>query len=170
MLLAKPPTYALIVNILVTLCNSPYLQVRDLSNNSLTARIPKFLIVMNGTLIILDLARNKLNGTIHTFPGLCSLRTLDLNGNSLQGKLPKYLANCGKLNNLDIGDNHIHDQFPCWLKNISTLGFLVLISNKLHGSIKCGGERVAWTHLQISDLVSNNFSGLQCHSLKLGRQ
>ncbi|RDX84879.1 Receptor-like protein 12, partial [Mucuna pruriens] len=148
-------------NIPESICNAPYLEVLDLSNNSFTGTIPKCLIAMNGTLSILDLGRNKLNGTIDTFSGLCSLRTLHLNGNSLQGKLPKYLANCAMMEILDIGDNQIHDQFPCWLKNISTLRVLILRSNKLHGSLKCGRTEAAsaWPHLQILDLASNYFGG-----------
>ncbi|KAG5071010.1 hypothetical protein JHK86_006221 [Glycine max] len=146
-------------NIPETICNAPYLQVLDLSNNSLTGTIPKCLIAMNGTLSILDLGRNKLSGTIDFLPGLCSLRTLHLNGNSLQGKLPKFLASCATMEILDIGHNRIHDHFPCWLKNISTLRILILQSNKLHGSLKCGGAKVVWPHLQIFDLASNNFGG-----------
>ncbi|KAK7349818.1 hypothetical protein VNO77_07537 [Canavalia gladiata] len=142
-----------------SICDATRLEVLDLSNNYLTGTIPKCLIAMNGTLSILDLGRNKLNGTIDTFPGLCSLRTLHLNGNSLQGKLPKYLANCGMLEILDIGDNQIHDKFPCWLKNISSLRVLILHSNKFYGSLKCGGTKVAWPHLQIFGLASNNFGG-----------
>ncbi|KHM99418.1 Receptor-like protein 12 [Glycine soja] len=123
-------------NIPETICNVPNLKVLDLSNNSLTGTIPKCLIAMNGTLSILDLGRNKLSGTIDFLPGLCSLRTLHLNGNSLQGKLPKFLASCATMEILDIGHNRIHDHFPCWLKNISTLRILILQSNKLHGSLK----------------------------------
>lgn len=146
-------------NIPETICNVPNLKVLDLSNNSLTGTIPKCLIAMNGTLSILDLGRNKLSGTIDFLPGLCSLRTLHLNGNSLQGKLPKFLASCATMEILDIGHNRVHDHFPCWLKNISTLRILILQSNKLHGSLKCGGAKVVWPHLQIFDLASNNFGG-----------
>ncbi|XP_027337247.1 receptor-like protein 7 [Abrus precatorius] len=146
-------------NIPESICNASNLQVLDLSLNSLTGTIPKCLIAMNGSLSILDLGRNKLNGTIDTFPGLCYLRTLHLNGNSIQGKLPKYLANCATLEILDIGDNQIHDQFPCWLKDISTLRVLILRSNNLHGNLKCVGTKVAWPQLQIFDLAYNNFGG-----------
>ncbi|RZC18940.1 Receptor-like protein 7 [Glycine soja] len=137
-------------NIPETICNVPNLKVLDLSNNSLTGTIPKCLIAMNGTLSILDLGRNKLSGTIDFLPGLCSLRTLHLNGNSLQGKLPKFLASCATMEILDIGHNRIHDHFPCWLKNISTLRILILQSNKLHGSLKCGGAKS--DHLQFEIL------------------
>ncbi|XP_020208408.1 receptor-like protein 33 [Cajanus cajan] len=146
-------------NIPESICNAPYLLVLDLSNNALTGTIPKCLIAMNGTLSILDLGWNKINGTIDTSPGKCSLRTLHLNGNSLQGKLPKYLANCAMMEILDIGDNQIHDRFPCWLQNISSLHVLILRSNKLYGSLKCGGTEVAWPYIQILDLASNNFGG-----------
>ncbi|KAK7390209.1 hypothetical protein VNO78_25508 [Psophocarpus tetragonolobus] len=146
-------------NIPESICSAPNLEVLDLSNNSLTGTIPKCLIAMNGTLSVLDLGRNKLNGTIDFLPGSCSLRTLHLNGNALQGKLPKYLASCTMLEILDVGENQLHGHFPCWLKNISTVRILILRSNELHGSLICGGTKVLWPHLQIFDLASNNFGG-----------
>ncbi|XP_014511797.1 receptor-like protein 12 [Vigna radiata var. radiata] len=142
-----------------SICDAPNLRVLDLSNNSLTGTIPKCLIAMNGTISILDLGRNKLSGTIDTCPGLCSLRTLHLNGNSLHGKLPKYLANCAMMEILDIGDNQIHDEFPCWFENMTTLRVLILRSNKINGSLKCERTEVAWPQLQIFDLASNNLGG-----------
>ncbi|KAF7845294.1 Receptor-like protein 12 [Senna tora] len=148
-------------NIPESLCNASFLEVLDLSNNSLTGTIPKCLIAMNGTLSILNLRRNKLIGTIDTFPGSCDLRTLDLHGNFLRGKIPKYLATCTVLEILDLGNNQIDDEFPCWLKSISTLHVLIMRSNKFHGSLKCPEySQVAWSHLQIIDLAFNNFSGI----------
>ena len=94
-----------------------------------------------------------------TFPADCSLAALNLNGNLLEGVLPKSLSNCRYLEVLDIGNNQIQDAFPCYLKNISTLRILILRSNKFYGSVGCGRKNVTWPMLQIVDLASNNFSG-----------
>ncbi|KAI4353399.1 hypothetical protein L6164_002352 [Bauhinia variegata] len=142
-----------------SICNLKDLEALDLSNNFLTGTIPKCLVAMNGTLSVLNLMRNKLSGSIDTFPGPCSLRILQLNGNLLQGKLPKYLATCNMLEVLDIGNNQIDDEFPCWLESIPTLRVLILRSNQLNGSFQCPVTNASWSQLQIIDLASNSITG-----------
>ncbi|XP_062166766.1 receptor like protein 22-like [Alnus glutinosa] len=144
----------------VSICNATYLQVLDLSNNSFTGKIPQCLIEISGTLGVLNLRRNELNGPIpDSFPGDCDLQTLNLNGNKIVGQLPKSLANCTKLEVVDIGNNHIKDIFPCHLKKSSMLRVLVLRSNKFGGRIDCSESNAIWPMLQIVDIASNNFTG-----------
>ena len=69
--------------------------------------------------------------------------TLNLNGNLLEGVVPRSLANCVKFRGLDI---HM-------------LRVLVLWSNKFHGLIVYGGSNCILLILQILDLSSNNFTG-----------
>lgn len=143
-----------------SICNFP-LGVLDLANNSFTGMIPKCLISMMGSLSVLNLQENKLSGTLDLDAPLEScnnLRTLDLNSNFLEGKLPKYLAKCSQLEVFDLGNNHIDDNFPCWLKSAVTLHVLILRSNKLHGPIECLNE-TTWPSIQIFDLASNNLNG-----------
>jgi len=143
-----------------SICNATYLQVLDLSNNSFTGKIPQCLIEISGTLGVLNLRRNELNGPIpDSFPGDCDLQTLNLNGNKIEGQLPKSLANCTKLEVVDIGNNHIKDIFPCHLKKSSMLRVLVLRSNKFGGRIDCSESNAIWPMLQIVDIASNNFTG-----------
>ncbi|KAL4606302.1 hypothetical protein ACB092_09G093200, partial [Castanea dentata] len=143
-----------------SLCNRIFLIVLDLSNNSLTGTIPQCFYTMSETLMVLNLRRNNLSGSISDkFPGNCGIQTLSLNGNLLKGKLPNSLASCTNLEVLDIGNNYIEDVFPCYLKNISSLRVLILRSNKFYGSIDCGGPNTSWPMLQIIDLGSNNFTG-----------
>ncbi|XVE76588.1 hypothetical protein DITRI_Ditri12bG0185200 [Diplodiscus trichospermus] len=67
-----------------SICNSTYLQVLDLSNNSLHGPIPHCLSQMSLSLGVLNLRGNKLGGVFHdAFPQDCMLQTLDLNGNLL---------------------------------------------------------------------------------------
>ncbi|XP_048127719.1 receptor-like protein 7 isoform X2 [Rhodamnia argentea] len=140
-----------------SICKAEYLEVLDLSHNNLTGNIPDCL--MMESLKVLNLRNNALDGSIINFPGTCGLKTLDLSGNRLQGKLPKSLANCTAMEVLDIGNNQIDDVFPCQLKSIASLQVLVLRSNKFHGGVGCPGTAGTWKMLQIVDISSNNFSG-----------
>ncbi|CAL9002863.1 unnamed protein product [Prunus brigantina] len=143
-----------------SMCSAPYLQVLDLSNNSLSGTIPQCLIAISGTLAVLNLRRNNLSGTIpDKFPESCSFKTLDLNGNQIGGQFPKSLANCIMLEVLNLGNNQIADMFPCLSKNISTLRVLVLRSNKFYGRLGCPNTHGNWSMLQIVDIALNNFRG-----------
>ena len=74
--------------ILESICNASYLSVLDLSDNALSGKIPSCLIEIETT-AVLNLGRNKFSGIISgEFPGNCVLRTFDLNGNLLEGKIP----------------------------------------------------------------------------------
>ncbi|XVF55060.1 hypothetical protein PTKIN_Ptkin06aG0006400 [Pterospermum kingtungense] len=147
-------------NIPESICNSLYLQVLDLSNNSLSGPIPPCLSKMSVSLGVLNLRRNNLSGIISdTFLENCTLQTLDLNRNRLEGEVPRSLANCKNLEVLDVGNNQINGTFPCHLKDISRLRVLVLGSNKFIGDINCRGNNMTWPLLQIIDLASNSFSG-----------
>ncbi|KAL4613947.1 hypothetical protein ACB092_07G019500 [Castanea dentata] len=145
-----------------SLCKAPYLQVLDLSNNTLDGMIPQCLIEMseNFEFGVLDVRGNKLSGTISdTFSGNCGLQTLNLNKNLLEGTVPRSLGNCKSLEVFDIGNNYIEDTLPCHLRSISRLRVLVLRSNKFYGSIHCEGSNAPWPMLQILDLASNHFIG-----------
>jgi Leucine-rich repeat (LRR) protein len=108
------------------------------------------------TLGVLNLRSNNLSDV---FRSNCALQTLDLNENQLEGKLPKSLTKCKKLEVLDIGNNYIKDTFPCYLKNKIMLRVLVLRSNEFYGPVSCPGPNATWPKLQIIDLASNNFTG-----------
>ncbi|PON94309.1 LRR domain containing protein [Trema orientale] len=145
-----------------SLCFARTLLVLDLSGNNFSGEIPTCVTqLISETLVILNLRKNNFRGSIqqHAFPGNCSLKTLDLNGNGIQGEVPKFLANFAALELLDLGHNEMVDKFPCFLKNISTLRVLVLRSNKFHGRIECPRANETWTMLQIFNLAHNNFNG-----------
>ncbi|KAM1597854.1 hypothetical protein PS2_032715 [Malus domestica] len=143
-----------------SICKASYLQVLDLSNNSLGGTIPWCLTEISRTLAVLNLRRNRLGGSVpNRFPQHCSLKTLDLSGNQIAGLFPKSLANCTMLEVLNMGNNQIKDSFPRLLKNISSLRVLVLRSNHFYGQIGCNTTSGPWPKLQIVDIARNNFSG-----------
>lgn len=140
-----------------SICKAEYLQVLDLSHNSLRGNIPGCLVMES--LKVLNLRDNALDGSIFNITKTCGLKTLDLSYNLLQGELPKSLANCTNLEVLDIGNNQIDDVFPCQLKSIASIRVLVLRFNKFHGHLGCPEPHGTWKMLQIVDISSNHFSG-----------
>ncbi|XP_058780026.1 receptor-like protein 6 [Vicia villosa] len=143
-----------------SICNATNLQVLDISINSISGTIPLCLMAMTETLVVLNLGKNNLIGTItDVFPSSCVLRTLDLQKNNLDGQIPKTLSKCSTLEVLDLDINNFIDTFPCFLKNISTLRVLVLSKNKFYGPIECPPTNGIWHMLQILDLSFNNFNG-----------
>ncbi|XVE52918.1 hypothetical protein DITRI_Ditri02bG0163000 [Diplodiscus trichospermus] len=90
-----------------SLCNGSYLEILDLSNNNLNGRIPHCLGNLRYLPSVLDLRMNKFHGGIPEFANCEALTTLGLNGNQLEGVLPRSILNCKKLEVLDIGNNRI---------------------------------------------------------------
>ncbi|BAF04010.1 Os01g0162300, partial [Oryza sativa Japonica Group] len=90
-------------------------------------------------------------------------QSIDVNGNQIEGKLPRSLSYCQYLELLDAGNNQIVDSFPFWLGKLPNLRVLVLRSNKLNGTIRglkgCHQNCNHFKRLQIIDLASNHFSG-----------
>ncbi|KAL7181328.1 hypothetical protein ACSBR1_040250 [Camellia fascicularis] len=60
----------------------------------------------------LSLASNEFTGQIYEFQKGNKLRNIDLNGNQLEGRVPRSLATCRHLEVLDFGNNKINDTFP----------------------------------------------------------
>ncbi|XVF70834.1 hypothetical protein PTKIN_Ptkin11bG0193900 [Pterospermum kingtungense] len=142
------------------ICNMSILEVLDLSNNSLTGRILGCMGNISQTLSVLDLRKNRFNGTIpETFANGSNLRTLNLNDNELEGSVPKSLINCKMMQVLDIGNNKINDTFPNWLSTLPELQVLVLHSNEFHGLLPGSETNLSFPKLRILDLSYNNFSG-----------
>ncbi|PHT32935.1 hypothetical protein CQW23_29272 [Capsicum baccatum] len=114
---------------------------------------------MSGHLEVLDMKHNNLSGTLPTTFSIGSaLRSLNLNGNKLEGKIPRSLENCQRLEVLDLGDNLLNDTFPMWLGTLPALRVLSLRSNKLHGPIRTSGSESMFLELRIFDLSRNDFS------------
>ncbi|CAL5336831.1 unnamed protein product [Camellia sinensis] len=145
------------------ICGLSSLQVLGLSNNSLSGLIPQCLGNLSDSLSVLNLGINSFSGTfIATFTKGNLLRNLNLNGNQIEGQVPRSLLNCEYLEVLDLGKNKINDTFPYWLETLTELQVLVLRFNRFHGHI--GTSKTKGKHpfpkLRIIDISCNEFIGL----------
>ncbi|TYI32375.1 hypothetical protein ES332_A04G056200v1 [Gossypium tomentosum] len=180
-------TLNLFMNFLISVEKIPgkHLYFLELSSNSLRGPLPtppqnlSFLLISNNELVgeipskicnlsflsVLDLSKNKLGGTIPdcfgTFGNKLSmiLRTLNLNGNQLEGSISQSLKICFNLEVLDLGNNNINDTFPYWLDTLTNLEVLVLRSNRFHGGIQKFNRTFSFRNLQMIDLSRNEFTG-----------
>ncbi|KAL7196052.1 hypothetical protein ACSBR1_036140 [Camellia fascicularis] len=145
----------------LTICNVSFLEILDLSHNSLSGVIPQCLANFSNVLSVLDLRMNNFHGNIPTtFTEGNKLRNIDLNGNQLEGRVPRSLATCRHLEVLDFGNNKINDTFPYWLEFLPELQVLVFKSNKFHGPVDSSKTKLFFPKLRIFDLSHNEFSGL----------
>ncbi|KAM3262812.1 hypothetical protein ACQJBY_053123 [Aegilops geniculata] len=142
------------------ICDASNLKLLDLSYNYFSGHVPSCLV--DGRLTILKLRHNQFEGT---FPdGIqgvgCASQTIDLNGNNMEGQLPRSLSKCHDLEVFDVGGNNFVDSFPTWLGDLTKLRVLVLRSNRLFGPVGAApANKTHFQSLQIIDLASNNFSG-----------
>ncbi|KAL4595647.1 hypothetical protein ACB092_12G106900 [Castanea dentata] len=140
------------------ICNLSSLQVLELSENNLSGTLPQCLHCFGDSLVLLDIRRNKFEGSIpQTWANGSKLMVIDFSQNKFQGWLPRSLAKCVALMALDLSNNQFNDTFPSWLGNLSNLKILILRSNKFYGPIKI--HSVTY-ELHIVDLSYNSFTGM----------
>ncbi|GMH14463.1 hypothetical protein Nepgr_016304 [Nepenthes gracilis] len=94
-----------------------------------------------------------------------SLRTLDLNGNQLEGLLPPSLLSCQGLEVLDMGNNNFNGTFPYRLGFLPKLQVLIFCSNNFHGNIGTSKAKHPFSTLRIFDLSNNGFNSTLPSSL-----
>ncbi|KAL1205735.1 Receptor like protein 27 [Cardamine amara subsp. amara] len=148
-------------NIPLAICNRSSITVFDLSYNNFTGPIPQCLSDFHDSLIVVNLRKNNLDGSL---PDMCYdgalLRTLDLGYNQLTGKLPRSLLNCSSLKFVSLDHNRLRDTFPFWLKALPDLQALTLRSNKFYGPISLPGQGpLEFPKLRILEISDNNFTG-----------
>ncbi|CAK8999907.1 unnamed protein product [Durusdinium trenchii] len=126
-----------------------------LSNNKLVGKIPQELLECP-SIKRLDLANNKLNGTVQTtLPKL--MQELRLNNNNLSGEIPAELMqapeltllrlDCNnfsgsvraltlpKVKTLDMSENHLEGEVPSELIDLKELEYLSLSNNEFKGKL-----------------------------------
>ncbi|GJU68821.1 leucine-rich repeat-containing protein [Tanacetum coccineum] len=141
-----------------SICNMSHLWYLDMSHNSFDGVIPHCVGNLSNSLRMMDLGNNSFQGTIpNVFEEFIHLAGILLNGNQLEGGVPRSLSKCKGLKVLDLGNNHLNGTFPAWLEELD-LRVLVLKSNNFHGNIQ-PSFRFPFPGLQVLDLSHNGFVG-----------
>ncbi|KAG2327795.1 hypothetical protein Bca52824_010523 [Brassica carinata] len=142
------------------ICNQSTLALLDLSYN-FTGSIPRCLSNFQTSLIVVNLRKNNLEGSLleMCYDGAL-LRTLDVGFNRFTEKLPRSLLNCTSLKFLSVDNNKIKDMFPFWLKALPYLQALTLRSNRFYGHLSPSDQgSFAFPELRVLEVSYNNFTG-----------
>ncbi|PPR90714.1 hypothetical protein GOBAR_AA29969 [Gossypium barbadense] len=112
----------------------------SLSNNQLEGSIPRDFCHIDG-LKVLELSQNNFSGPIPFCSGAQSIKHLHLNRNRLSGTLGNAFFNCSSLVTLDVSENQLTGEIPNWVEipielcKLSSLSIIVLSQNNLSGPI-----------------------------------
>ncbi|KAB2063717.1 hypothetical protein ES319_A10G236200v1 [Gossypium barbadense] len=128
----------------------------SLSNNQLEGSIPRDFCHIDG-LKVLELSQNNFSGPIPFCSGAQSIKHLHLNRNRLSGTLGNAFFNCSSLVTLDVSENQLTGEIPNWVGTLSTLRVLHLKANFFTGEIPI--ELCKLSSLSIIVLSQNNLSG-----------
>ncbi|PKU81139.1 LRR receptor-like serine/threonine-protein kinase RPK2 [Dendrobium catenatum] len=136
-----------------------FLRVLNLASNLITGEIPISLCHNCIHLEILDLSRNRLNGSLPTFLNCFpKLSQLHLSFNRLENSIPEEIgAGCLSLEHLDLSGNSLVGSIPSSLGNCSQLRSLLLFSNRLDGVIPSSLGQLE--NLRALDVSRNCLSG-----------
>ncbi|PON42476.1 LOW QUALITY PROTEIN: GPCR kinase [Trema orientale] len=118
------------------IANCKKLQNFDISDNSLSGAIPKELFGLSSSLLLVNLARNSLIGSIPAEVGkLNNIYALDLSENNLTSDIPETIGDCESLEFLYLQGNFFQSTLPSSLASLKGLHYLDLSRNKLIGKI-----------------------------------
>jgi hypothetical protein len=122
-----------------------------------------FLFFVHGlcgltNLEILNVAVNRLSGTIPDLSTLVNLQKFNFYNNKFSGEFPSWLCGMTSLQVLDIGRNQFYGPLPGELGDLINLISLQLYSNQFTGPIPASiGELTSLTNLSVS---GNELSGV----------
>ncbi|KAG6419838.1 hypothetical protein SASPL_116350 [Salvia splendens] len=130
----------------------------ELDNNMLSGEIPSDLGIMFSNLSLLNLANNRLRGTLPPLLGsLTRLQVLSLQSNSISGGIPPQILSLSKLERLNISSNSLNGSIPLSISRMQNLRNLDLHGNNLSGSIPDSIEEIPY--LVEVQLGNNQLSG-----------
>lgn len=142
-------------------CNgSSVLEYADLSNNTLTGKIPLRALANSSDLQELELGANKLGGELPASIGNLprTLRQFHLAENLIHGSIPPQISNLINLTLLNLSSNFLNGTIPTELCRIQGLERVYLSNNSLSGEIPSALGDLP--HLGLLDLSRNKLSGL----------
>ncbi|XP_051148644.1 leucine-rich repeat receptor-like protein kinase PXC1 [Andrographis paniculata] len=105
----------------------------------------------------LDLAGNRLYGSVAPITKCLNLEKVNLSGNDFSGEIPPEISSLSRLRSLDLSDNNLHGSIPPELSNLSLLRDLQLQNNQLSGTIPNSLDSLA--NLKILNLSNNEMNG-----------
>ncbi|URE00417.1 LRR receptor-like serine threonine-protein kinase [Musa troglodytarum] len=140
-----------------SLANCTHLRKLDISNNDLSAMLPKSIANLSRSLEELDIGGNQIAGSIAEEIGnLISLTKITMWNNLLGGAIPATLGRPSGLVLVKLGGNLLVGEIPATLGNLTRLDHLNLGSNELHGSVP---PSLGKCPLNFLDLASNRLNG-----------
>ncbi|CAN6196663.1 unnamed protein product [Urochloa humidicola] len=132
-----------------------HLEVLNLASNSLHGRLPA---TFPEGLKSLDLSGNRLSGRIPPGLGSCAaLRRLRLSSNSLDGSIPQQIGKLENLRVLELSGNRLTGGVPPELLHCRALVKMDLGRNFLSGQLPSGLKELK--NLKFLSLSGNNFTG-----------
>ncbi|GJN14715.1 hypothetical protein PR202_gb01570 [Eleusine coracana subsp. coracana] len=112
----------------------------DLSEASLSGRLPRSALLRLDALRSLALPGNSLSGPLpDALPP--NVRALDLSGNAFSGAIPASLASCGSLVSLNLSGNRLTGPVPDGIWSLPSLRSVDLSGNLLSGNVPGGFPR-----------------------------
>ncbi|GKB19583.1 probable leucine-rich repeat receptor-like protein kinase [Tanacetum coccineum] len=110
----------------------------NLSYNNLSGDTPQELGLLHG-LLILDLSKNRLNGSLQRYIGdSVQIHHIYLSNNNLSGKIPSEIGKLSHLSVLDLSWNSLTKEIPSETGSFESLLIINLSHNKLSGSFPNG--------------------------------
>jgi len=139
-----------------SLATSSSLTMLNLTSNSLSGIIPTSLFNGSSELVVIDLGRNLLSGSIPDFYKMATLQIFSLAENNLSGIIPPSLGNVSSLIEIDLHTNILGGSIPETLSRIWNLSVLNLGNNPF-GYIPAQLYNIS--SLRTLDLSNNNITG-----------
>ncbi|GJV74943.1 leucine-rich repeat-containing protein [Tanacetum coccineum] len=140
-----------------SICNMSGLGFLDSNQYYFDGVIPQCVGNISNSLQMMDLGNNSFQGTIpNVFEEFMYLEGLILNGNRLEGGVPRSLSKCESLKVLDLGNNHLNGTFPGWFGELRLLQVLVFLIKTFMETIKTtsfGWVKLPFTSSKFSHLI-----------------
>ncbi|KAF3616585.1 putative LRR receptor-like serine/threonine-protein kinase [Capsicum annuum] len=138
----------------ISMITSTTLRVLNLSSNALSGELP----MVTGSIAVLDLSKNQLEGNLTRMQKWGNVEFLDLSQNQLTGNIPEVTAQFLRLNRLNLSHNALTGSLPKVITQFPKITVLDLSFNQLDGPVLTSLltlPTIEELHLQNNALVGN---------------